>query len=86
MLTAHDWRRQADLALVAGLPCELKPYSDAIAEGYGGGRAIPIQRAAVQIAGLTAEGGTLGDYYVYVERSKEESNERVVVGGKQEGV
>ena len=114
-LELRRWPREADLALTAGIPGDLKPYSDSIVDGYGGGRAIPIQRAAVHIAGLTsecdvdpaataaifqlqlpagpahlettlqtAEGGALSAYYVYVERSTEESKEHELFVGNSE--
>ncbi|MGH2557801.1 MAG: arylsulfatase, partial [Thermomicrobiales bacterium] len=96
------WPREADLPLTAGLPGEPKRYDDGIATGYGGGRAMPIRRAAiragqcaaeqdvaptaraaifelaleagpihVETALTTADGLSLGAYYVYVERPGE---------------
>ena len=49
------WPREADLGLAEGIPGEIKPHTDTIASGYGGGRAIPVRRAAVRIAGHAAE-------------------------------
>lgn len=45
------WPREAALALSAGLPGELKPYDDSIATGWGGGRALAIERAALRLVG-----------------------------------
>jgi hypothetical protein len=49
------WPREAEMALAAGIPGEVRRYTDSIAAGYGGGRAIAICAAAVNMAGLTAE-------------------------------
>lgn len=49
------WPREADLALAAGIPGDVTRYTDSIADGYGGGRAIAISTAAIAIAGVGAE-------------------------------
>ncbi|MGH2355468.1 MAG: arylsulfatase [Chloroflexota bacterium] len=49
------WPREASLALRGGFPGAIKRYTDAIAGGYGGGRAIPIERAGIKIGGVAAE-------------------------------
>ena len=49
------WPREADLALAAGIPGDMTRYTDSIADGYGGGRAIAISTAAIAIAGVGAE-------------------------------
>ncbi len=54
-LELRRWPREADLALTAGLPGEATPYDDRVAAGYGGGRAIPIRRAILRVAGRGAE-------------------------------
>jgi arylsulfatase B len=48
------WPREANLPLTAGIPGEPKPYHD-IADGYGGGKALPIDRAAVSVGSVRAE-------------------------------
>jgi hypothetical protein len=48
------WPREAGLGLTEGIPGEPRPYS-AIEDGYGGGRALPLQRAAVRVGSAFAE-------------------------------
>jgi arylsulfatase A-like enzyme len=48
------WPREAGLGLTEGIPGEPKPYN-AIEDGYGGGRALPLQRAAVRVGRAVAE-------------------------------
>jgi arylsulfatase A-like enzyme len=48
------WPREAGLPLRAGIPGEIRGYDDRIADGYGGGRAIPVERAGLRIAGMEA--------------------------------
>ncbi|HEX2186633.1 MAG TPA: hypothetical protein VHN78_14130, partial [Chloroflexota bacterium] len=48
------WPREAARPLQAGIPGPLPRYDRMIAAGYGGGRAIPIERAALRIAGVEA--------------------------------
>ncbi|HEV2126054.1 MAG TPA: sulfatase-like hydrolase/transferase, partial [Chloroflexota bacterium] len=49
------WPREADLPLRDGIPGEHKPYTDAIADGYGGGRALSIEQARIRIGKREAE-------------------------------
>ena len=49
------WPREAGLPLAAGLPGEIRPYTAAIAAGYGGGRPLPIRRAALRLGPVAAE-------------------------------
>jgi arylsulfatase A-like enzyme len=44
------WPREEDRAIVEGIPGELVSYLD-IKQGYGGGRAIPLVTARIQVAG-----------------------------------
>ncbi|MBN1936477.1 MAG: hypothetical protein JW934_17575, partial [Anaerolineae bacterium] len=46
------WPRQEDRALIEGIPGPLKPFTDAIKEGWGGGRAIPLVEARLVVAGI----------------------------------
>jgi arylsulfatase A-like enzyme len=48
------WPREADLPARAGIEGEIKPYTDAIESGYGGGRALPIEQAGIRVAGREA--------------------------------
>jgi arylsulfatase A-like enzyme len=52
------WPREANLPVGMGIPGEIRPYDDSIVSGYGGGRTLPIQRASIRIAGVTAEAST----------------------------
>ena len=92
------WPREEDRAIAEGIPGAWVSYRD-IKHGYGGGRAIPLVNAEIQVAGYSerqaiapdaecvvftadlaagetllqtylydAEGGSMGAYYVYVER------------------
>jgi hypothetical protein len=55
------WPREADLGLAEGIPGEPRPYSDALADGYGGGRALPIRRAAIRIGAASAAQDVVGE-------------------------
>lgn len=100
------WPREEDRPIVEGIPGELVSYRD-IKQGYGGGRAIPLVTAGIQVAdyedarriaaddkgivftmdlsagetrlqttlsdadgaaGGADTGGSIGAYYVYVDR------------------
>jgi hypothetical protein len=45
------WPREEALAIPAGIPGPLKPFRAEIKHGWGGGRAIPVVSAAIQVAG-----------------------------------
>ncbi len=49
------WPHEEDRAVVAGIPGPLKPFTAEIKTGWGGGRALPLTRASVQVGGQTME-------------------------------
>ena len=46
--------REAGHGLADGIPGDPRPYTDAIATGYGGGRALPIHRASIRVGPASA--------------------------------
>jgi hypothetical protein len=44
------WPREEDLAIAEGIPGPLKPFRAEIKHGWGGGRAIPVVGAAIQVS------------------------------------
>jgi arylsulfatase A-like enzyme len=43
------WPRIEDRAIIEGIPGEIKPFTAAIKDGWGGGRAMPMVRAGLRI-------------------------------------
>ncbi len=50
-LELRRWPRIEDRALIEGIPGELKPFTSAIKDGWGGGRALPLVRAGLRTGG-----------------------------------
>jgi arylsulfatase B len=45
------WPREEERGIAAGIPGPLKPFRAEIKEGWGGGRALPLVRAAIRVSG-----------------------------------
>ncbi len=48
------WPRSESRALIDGIPGPLKPFTAAIQDGWGGGRALPLTRAGIRIGDYEA--------------------------------
>jgi arylsulfatase A-like enzyme len=46
------WPREQNLGIGEGLPGNIKPYTEALADGYSGGREIDIEEAGIRIGGI----------------------------------
>ncbi|MCJ7549381.1 MAG: N-acetylgalactosamine-4-sulfatase, partial [Anaerolineae bacterium] len=45
------WPREEARAIAAGIEGPLKPFTSAIKDGWGGGRAMPLTRAGISVGG-----------------------------------
>jgi hypothetical protein len=48
------WPKEEGRAISAGIAGELKPFAAEIRDGYGGGRAMPLTSARIDVAGYVA--------------------------------
>jgi arylsulfatase A-like enzyme len=46
------WPKEQDLGIGEGLPGPIKPYTEALADGYSGGRSIQVEKAGISVGGV----------------------------------
>ena len=64
------WPREEDRAVTAGIPGPLKPFRAEIKDGWGGGKALPLVRAAMRISENRSGNIDDGDGAVVYESAK----------------